>query len=59
VKIVQNKKDALRQRGRQSSEVQVDGGFQESADKYGLRAATESSRVRERTGSDKESPHDQ
>jgi len=59
VKIGQNKKDVLRQRVRQSSEVQVDDGFQESAGKYGSRAATESSRVKERTGSDKESAHDQ
>jgi hypothetical protein len=59
VKIRHHKKDALRQRGRQSSEVQIGDDFQQSAGKYGSGAATESARVRERIGSDKESAQDQ
>ena len=59
VDIGHHKKDALRQRGRQPSEVQVGDDFQQSAGKYSSRAATESSQVRERFGSDKESAQDQ
>ena len=59
VKIGHHKTDALRQRGRQVSEVQVGDDFWQSASKYDSHAATESSRVRERIGSDKESAQDQ
>jgi hypothetical protein len=59
VKIGQQKKDALRQRGRQSSVVQVGDDFQKSAGKRGPRAAMGNSPVEERTGSEKESAHDQ
>jgi hypothetical protein len=59
VKIGHHKTDALRQRGQQSSEAQADNGFPQSGDKYGSRAATESSPAKESTGSDKESPLDQ
>jgi hypothetical protein len=59
VKIGQQKKDALRQRGRQSSEVQADSGFQQTAGKYDSPAAMQSRRIRERTGPDKVSAHDQ
>ena len=57
VKIGEHKKDALSQRDRQSSQVQVDDGFQQSAGKGRPRPATEGTPVRERTGSDKESAH--
>jgi hypothetical protein len=59
VKIGHHKKDALRQHGRQSGEVQAENGFQRSGDKYGSRAATGNSPVEGRTGSDKESSQDQ
>jgi hypothetical protein len=36
VKIGHHKKDALRQHGRQSGEVQAENGFQRSGDKYWL-----------------------
>ena len=52
VNIGQHKKDALRQRDRQSSEVQVDDGFQQSAGKDRQRAARRALRW------DKESAHD-
>jgi len=52
-------KDAPRQLRRQSNEVQLDNGFGEGADKYSARAATESSRFKEKTGSEKELTHDQ
>jgi hypothetical protein len=52
-------KDAPRQFRRQSNEVQLDNGFGEGADKYSARAATESSRFKEKTGSEKELTHDQ
>lgn len=58
VKIGQNKEDAPRQRGRQSSGVQVDNRFQLSAGKYGSLATTEYSRIRERTEPDKKSADD-
>jgi hypothetical protein len=58
VKIGHHRKDALRQRGRQPSEVQADNGFQQT-DKYGSRAATGISPVEERTRSEKESAHNQ
>jgi hypothetical protein len=59
VNIGQHKNDALRQRGRQSSEVQLGGDFEQGAGKYRSRAGTESARVRERIGPDKESAQDQ
>jgi len=52
-------KDAPRQLRRQSNEVQLDNGFGEGADKYSARAATESSRFKEKTGSEKELTNDQ
>jgi len=51
VNIGQQKKDALRQRDRQSSEVQVDDGFQQRAGKDRPRAATESTPVGQRISS--------
>jgi hypothetical protein len=51
--------DAPRQLRGQSNEVQLDNGFGEGADKYSARAATESSRFKEKTGSIKELTHDQ
>ena len=59
VKIGHHKNDALRQHGRQTSEVQAKNSFQQSGDKYGPRATTGSSPVEERTGSEKESSQDQ
>ena len=50
---------ALRQLPRQSNEVQLDNGFGEGADKYSARAATESSRFKEKTGSEKGLTNDQ
>lgn len=47
-------KDASRQFHRQANEVQVDNGSGEGADKYNAHAATESSRFKEKTGSEKE-----
>jgi hypothetical protein len=52
-------KDAPRQLRRQSNEVQLDNGFGEGVDKYSARAATESSRFKEKTGSEKELTNDQ
>ena len=57
--IGHHEKDAPRQLGRQSNEVQLDNGFAEGADKYSARAATESSRLKEKTGSEKELAHNQ
>jgi hypothetical protein len=50
IKIGHHKKDALRKRGRQSSEVQTVGQFDS-------RPTTESSRSNAKTGSDKEPSH--
>jgi hypothetical protein len=57
--IGHREKDALRQLRQQSNEVQVDNGFGQGADKYGARAATESFRFKEKTGSEKELVHNQ
>ena len=51
--------DAPRQLRRQSNEVQLDNGFGEGADKYSARAATDTSRFKEKTGSEKELTNDQ
>ena len=53
-----HEKEALPERDRQSTEVWADNDFQRSAGKYGSPAAVQSSRIRERTGSDKELAHD-
>ena len=52
--IGHHEKGAPRQ---QSNEVQVDRGFSQGASKYGVRAATESSQFKEKTGSEKELTH--
>ena len=57
VQIGHDKKDAPRQLRRQSEEVQLDNGFAQGADKYGDRAAAESSRFKQKTGSEKEFAH--
>jgi len=57
--IGHHEKEAPRQLRRQSNEVQLDNGFGEGADKYSARAATESSRFKEKTGSEKELTNDQ
>jgi hypothetical protein len=57
VKIEPHKKEALRQRGPHSSEVRADDGLQQGAGKNRSRAASESAQVEQRTGSDKESAH--
>jgi hypothetical protein len=57
--IGHQEKDGPRQLRRQSNEVQQDNGFGDGADKYSARAATESSRFKEKTGSEKELTHDQ
>jgi hypothetical protein len=59
VKLGHDKKDVLRQSGRQFSEVQLGDDSEQSASKDRSRAATENSRVREKTGSDKELAYDQ
>ena len=60
VPIGHDKKDAPRRLRLQSNELQVDNGFREGADKSDLtRAATESSRFKENTGSEKELAHNQ
>lgn len=57
--IGHHEKDALRQLRQQSNGVQFDNGFAEGADKYGARAATDSPRFKEETGSEKELVHNQ
>jgi hypothetical protein len=55
--IGHDKKAAPRQLRGQSEEVQLRNGFAQGADIYGARAATESSRFKQKTGSEKELAH--
>jgi hypothetical protein len=57
--IGHHKKDAQRQLRRQSSGVQLDNGFAEDVNKYKAGAATDSSRFKEKAGSEKQLAHDQ
>ena len=57
--IAHQEKDAPRQLRRQSNEVQLDNGFGEGTDKYRAGDPTESSRFKEKTGSEKELTQDQ
>jgi hypothetical protein len=57
--IGHQEKDAPRQLRRQSNEMQLGDTFGEGADKYSVRAATESSRFKGKTGSGRELTHDQ
>jgi hypothetical protein len=57
--IGHQEKDAPLQLRRQSDEVQLDNGFGEGADRHSPRAATESSRFKEKLGSEKELTDDQ
>jgi hypothetical protein len=59
VKIGHHKKDSLRHRDRQTSEVKAGDDFRQSTSKSSSRAATESSRFREKTGPDKKLADDQ
>ena len=57
MKVGHHKKDALRHRGQQSIEFQLDSRFRQNAGKYGSHTPTASSPVAEGTGSTKESAH--
>jgi hypothetical protein len=57
VNIGHHDKDPLRQLRLQSNEVQLDNDFGQGADKYGARTATESSRFKEKTGSERALTH--
>jgi hypothetical protein len=56
--IAHQETDAPRQLRRQSNEMRLDNAFGEGAHKYSARAATESSRFKGKTGSEKELTHD-
>jgi hypothetical protein len=59
VKIGHHKKDALRHRDQETSEVQTGDDLRQSTSKSSSRAAAESSPFREKTGPDKKLADDQ